>query len=86
MTPILFGLLTFAFTLGFFGCLYMALERANEREPETLPSLPEVLERMTAPARPWISKEAAKCCQAKALDDGRPVIGYCGPDCERRPK
>ena len=31
-------------------------------------------------------KEDAECCQAKTLEDGRPVIGYCGPDCIRRPE
>lgn len=32
-----------------------------------------------------LTKEAAPCCLARALPDGRPVIGYCGPDCVRRP-
>lgn len=31
-------------------------------------------------------KEAAPCCQAHALPDGRPIIGYCGPNCIRRPE
>lgn len=31
-------------------------------------------------------KDEAECCKAHALPDGRPVIGYCGPDCERRPR
>lgn len=32
-----------------------------------------------------LDKDEAECCKAHALPDGRPVIGYCGPDCERRP-
>lgn len=30
-------------------------------------------------------KETAPCCLAKRLPDGRPVIGFCGPECVRRP-
>jgi hypothetical protein len=33
-----------------------------------------------------MDKDEAECCKAHALPDGRPVIGYCGPDCERRPR
>lgn len=33
----------------------------------------------------WPRKEQAKCCLAKRLPDGRPVIGFCSPECERRP-
>lgn len=35
--------------------------------------------------RPWISKDDAPCCQARRDDLGRPPIGYCSPDCVRRP-
>lgn len=33
-----------------------------------------------------LTKEGADCCQLVASRDelGRPPIGYCGPDCERR--
>lgn len=34
-------------------------------------------------ARP--RKEQAPCCLAHLDDLGRPVIGFCGPDCIRRP-
>ena len=87
MTPLQYGLLTFVFGLTFFTAVWLLLRWA--REPEPLPSLPEVLARITASPGvvvPWPpSKEEASCCQAHALPDGRPVIGYCGPDCERRP-
>lgn len=39
---------------------------------------------------PWnrgkLTKEDADCCQTVASRDplGRPPIGFCGPDCERR--
>lgn len=36
--------------------------------------------------RPWIRKEDAACCIARALPDGRLPIGYCSPQCVRRPK
>ncbi|HVM53776.1 MAG TPA: hypothetical protein VM262_11310 [Acidimicrobiales bacterium] len=32
-----------------------------------------------------ITKEEAPCCRARALPDGRPVIGFCSPECVRRP-
>lgn len=32
-----------------------------------------------------IRKEDAPCCRARALPDGRPVIGFCSPTCVRRP-
>ena len=83
MTPLQYGLLTFAFALAFGGTVW-ALLRATS-EPETLPSLPEMAARLAGPPQRWITKEAAECCRSKALDDGRPVIGFCGPDCERRP-
>lgn len=42
---------------------------------------------MTEPLSwPFISKEDAPCCQAAALEDGGLPIGYCGPDCVRRPR
>lgn len=31
-------------------------------------------------------KHEAACCVSKMDDLGRLPIGYCGPDCERRPK
>ena len=47
--------------------------------------------RRPAPSRPTprprlvqLTKEPAPCCVARALPDGRPVIGFCGPDCIRR--
>lgn len=30
-------------------------------------------------------KEDAECCEAKRLPDGRPVLGFCSPECIRRP-
>ncbi len=33
----------------------------------------------------WPRKEMAACCLARRLPDGRPVIGFCSPECERRP-
>jgi hypothetical protein len=30
-------------------------------------------------------KEDAACCEAKRLPDGRPVLGFCSPECIRRP-
>lgn len=33
---------------------------------------------------PLLTKETASCCLDKRLPDGRPVIGFCGDDCERR--
>jgi hypothetical protein len=48
------------------------------------------MERKAAPPAPRhvrtaLTKETAACCLAKRLPDGRPVIGPCGPECERRP-
>jgi len=34
---------------------------------------------------PFISKDDATCCRKRALADGRPVIGFCSPECIRRP-
>lgn len=31
------------------------------------------------------SKDDAPCCLARALPDGRPPIGFCSPECVRRP-
>lgn len=31
------------------------------------------------------SKEHAPCCLALRLPDGRPVLGFCSPECVRRP-
>jgi hypothetical protein len=36
--------------------------------------------------RPTIRKEEAPCCRARALPDGRPVIGWCSEVCVRRPR
>ena len=33
---------------------------------------------------PTITKEEAACCMSQLDDLGRPPIGHCGPDCERR--
>lgn len=33
---------------------------------------------------PLTRKEDAPCCEAKRDPDGRPVLGFCGPDCIRR--
>jgi hypothetical protein len=33
-----------------------------------------------------ISKDTASCCTSKRDSLGRLPIGYCGPECERRPK
>lgn len=30
-------------------------------------------------------KEHAACCETKRLPDGRPVLGFCSPECMRRP-
>lgn len=38
-----------------------------------------------SPPRP-LSKDDAPCCVARRLPDGRPVIGYCSPECIRRPE
>ncbi len=35
--------------------------------------------------RPAVSKDDAPCCLARRLPDGRPVIGFCSPECVRRP-
>ena len=32
------------------------------------------------------TKDEAECCNEKRDDLGRLPIGYCGPDCLRRPK
>lgn len=40
--------------------------------------------RPAPPAAPRLTKEQAECCQAARLPDGRPPIGFCGPDCVRR--
>lgn len=44
----------------------------------------------TDPAPSWppgyrIPKEAAECCMSRKDDLGRPPIGYCSPECVRRP-
>lgn len=41
-------------------------------------------ESMTPP--PMIRKEDAACCAATKDEYGRYCIGWCGPNCERRPK
>lgn len=33
---------------------------------------------------PPLSKDDAACCLAARDEDGRPPIGWCGPDCLRR--
>lgn len=37
------------------------------------------------PPPPRDPKRVAPCCVAATLEDGRPPIGYCGPNCQRRP-
>lgn len=32
-----------------------------------------------------VTKEQARCCQSRVDELGRPPIGYCSPECERRP-
>lgn len=43
-------------------------------------------EAVSALVRPWITKEQAACCSSKRDALGRLPIGYCGPDCIRRPR
>lgn len=42
-------------------------------------------QRRTIPADLPPRKEQAACCQARLDALGRPPIGFCGPECERRP-
>jgi hypothetical protein len=35
---------------------------------------------------PPVSKDTAHCCTSKRDSLNRLPIGYCGPECERRPK
>lgn len=52
---------------------------AQQRPRPTGPALAPV------DALPRPTKDTAPCCLAKRLPDGRPVIGFCGPECRRRP-
>jgi hypothetical protein len=55
-----------------------------ERKPRPVkvppPPPPPVL------VRPDLRKEDAACCQSRLDDLGRYQPGFCGPDCERRPR
>lgn len=33
----------------------------------------------------WPRKDAVACCLATRDGDGRLCVGFCGPDCQRRP-
>lgn len=70
--------------------------RASSHAPESsTPVAPLAMRRAVAGinSRPvpnidlWplaLSKDAAACCMALVDKHGRPPIGYCGPDCERK--
>jgi hypothetical protein len=56
--------------------------RARRSRPSPRPRYVEPVEHI----RPWITKEEAECCTSKRDSLGRLPIGYCGPDCIRRPR
>jgi hypothetical protein len=43
------------------------------------------LEAVMAAMTPPLTKDEAPCCRAALDEQGRPPIGFCGPDCVRRP-
>jgi hypothetical protein len=53
------------------GRSYTEAQRFRRAEDRDLPTSPR--------------KEQARCCIAKRDRDGRLPIGYCSPECERRP-
>ena len=70
-------------TCGVEGCdgEFHALDRChNHYQSHSRALLRDEIERMQQPT----PKEEAPCCMALVDDLGRPPIGWCGPNCERR--
>jgi len=79
MNPLTIAFLTFLAVLGAAGAFAVFACAVSGIAPDE-----EIIDTTDDPR--WKSKDDVECCKAKALPDGRPVIGFCGPDCERRPK
>lgn len=84
MTPITLAVLTFCTILTLAGAFAILVTDAKDPDDDVI-VLPDSTD--AAVVDLWKqSKEEARCCKEHALPDGRPVIGFCGPDCERRPR
>lgn len=83
MTPLIVAGLTFVAVLAVTWTVADLVGRPRPRWDKPLPDIMD-LSSDYYPRR--LDKDEAECCKAHALPDGRPVIGYCSPDCERRPR